>query len=104
MHAKIKGGGGGEGVLVASYPDPVQLSVTYCKQQEAGRGLGIRLGFWGFVTQMDHMVRNTRPSHFMLRVSCLKLEIKEVRCYEAQIEESEKGRQPPGVEPRTPLA
>ena len=40
----------------------------------------------------------------MLRVSCLKLEINEVRCYEAQIEESEKGRQPPGVEPRTPLA
>ena len=30
--------------------------------------------------------------------------IKEVRCYEAKIEESEKGRQPPGVEPRTPLA
>ena len=28
--------------------------------------------------------------------------INEVRCYEAQIEESEKGRQPPGVEPRTP--
>ena len=29
----------------------------------------------------------------------------EVRCYEAQIEESETGRQPPGVEPRrTPLA
>ena len=40
----------------------------------------------------------------MLRVSCLKLEIKAVRCYEAKIEESEKGRQPPGVEPRTPLA
>ena len=30
---------------------------------------------------------------YMLRVSCLKLEIKEVRCYEAKIEESEKGRQ-----------
>ena len=30
--------------------------------------------------------------------------INKVRCYEAQIEESEKGRQPPGVEPRTPLA
>ena len=30
--------------------------------------------------------------------------IKEVRCYEAKIEESEKARQPPGVEPRTPLA
>ena len=29
----------------------------------------------------------------MLRVSCLKLEIKEVRCYEAKIEESEKGQQ-----------
>ena len=40
----------------------------------------------------------------MLRVSCLKLEINEFRCYEAKIEESEKGRQPPGVEPRTPLA
>ena len=26
------------------------------------------------------------------------------RCYEAKIEESEKGRQPPGVEPRTQLA
>ena len=25
-------------------------------------------------------------------------------CYEAKIEESEKGWQPPGVEPRTPLA
>ena len=24
------------------------------------------------------------------------------RCYEAKIEESEKGRQPPGIEPRTP--
>ena len=41
---------------------------------------------------------------YLLRVSCLKLEINEVRCYEAQIEESEKGRQPLGVEPRTPLA
>ena len=30
--------------------------------------------------------------------------INEVRCYEAQIKESEKGWQPPGVEPRTPLA
>ena len=30
--------------------------------------------------------------------------INEFRCYEAKIEESEKGRQPPGVEPRTPLA
>ena len=39
-----------------------------------------------------------------LRVSCLKLEIKEVRCYETKIEESENGRQPSGVEPRTPLA
>ena len=28
----------------------------------------------------------------VLRVSCLKLEIKEVRCYEAKIEESEKSR------------
>ena len=40
----------------------------------------------------------------MLKVSCLKLEIKEIRCYEAQIEESEKGWQLPGVKPRTPLA
>ena len=29
--------------------------------------------------------------------------IKKVRCYEVKIEKSEKGRQPPGVEPRTPL-
>ena len=28
--------------------------------------------------------------------------MKEFRCYEAKIEESEKGRQPSGVEPRTP--
>ena len=35
----------------------------------------------------------------MLRASCLKLEINELGCYEAKIEESEKGRQPPGVEP-----
>ena len=34
----------------------------------------------------------------------LKLELKEVRCYEEKIGESEKGWQPPGVEPRTPLA
>ena len=40
----------------------------------------------------------------MLRVSCLKLAINEFRCYEAEIEESEKGQRPPGVEPRTPLA
>ena len=33
----------------------------------------------------------------MLRVSCLELEIKEVRCYEVKIEKSEKGRQPPGL-------
>ena len=32
------------------------------------------------------------------------VDMNEVRCYEAQIEESEKGQQPPGVEPRTPLA
>ena len=53
----------------------------------------------------------------MLRVSCLKLEINEVRCYEAQIEESEKrpaaarsrtqdtsglSRQCSGTEPRQP--
>ena len=30
--------------------------------------------------------------------------IKEVRCYEAKIEESEEGRQLPRVEPRTPPA
>ena len=40
----------------------------------------------------------------LLRASCLKLEINEFGCYEAKIEESEKGRQPPGVKPRTPLA
>ena len=34
----------------------------------------------------------------------MQVEIKEVRCYEAKIEESVKGRQPPGIEPRTPLA
>ena len=36
--------------------------------------------------------------------SAVDLIINEVRCYEVQIEESEKGRQPPGVKPRTPLA
>ena len=30
--------------------------------------------------------------------------LNEVRCYEVQIKESEKGQQPPGVEPRTPMA
>ena len=40
----------------------------------------------------------------MLRASCLKLEMNEFGCYEAKIEESEKGRQLPGVEPRTHLA
>ena len=30
---------------------------------------------------------------YVQRVSCLKLEIKEVSCYEVKIEESEKGRQ-----------
>ena len=40
----------------------------------------------------------------LLRASCLKLEINEFGCYEAKIEESEKGWQPLGVEPRTPLA
>ena len=38
----------------------------------------------------------------MLRASCVKLEIKEFRCYEVKIEESEKVQQAPGVEPRTP--
>ena len=32
------------------------------------------------------------------------LTINELGCYEAKIEESEKGRQPPGVESRTPLS
>ena len=41
---------------------------------------------------------------YMLRASCLKLEINEFGCYEVKIEESEKGQQPLGVEPRTPLA
>ena len=40
----------------------------------------------------------------LFRASCLKLEISEFRCYEVKIEESEKGRQTLGVEPRTPLA
>ena len=40
----------------------------------------------------------------VLRASCLKLEINEFGCYEAKIEESEKGQQPLGVQPRTPLA
>ena len=35
---------------------------------------------------------------------CRYCVINEFRCYEAQIEESEKGQQPLGVEPRTPLA
>ena len=35
----------------------------------------------------------------MLRVSCLKLEIKEVSVLCVKIEESEKGRQPLEVEP-----
>ena len=43
-------------------------------------------------------------STIMLRASSLMLEINEFRCYEAKIEESEKGWQLPGVEPRTPLA
>ena len=42
--------------------------------------------------------------YYMLRASCLTLEINEFRCYEAKIEESEKSRQSPGVEPKTPLA
>ena len=40
----------------------------------------------------------------LLRAFCLMLEMNEFGCYEAKIEESEKGRQLPGVEPRTPLA
>ena len=43
-------------------------------------------------------------SPMLLRASCLKLEINEFGCYEVKIEESEKGRQLPGVEPRIPLA
>ena len=41
-----------------------------------------------------------------LEESCLETveEVNEFRCYEVKIEESEKGQQPPGVEPRTPLA
>ena len=49
-------------------------------------------------------VAATQNLSTVLRASCLKLEINEFRCYEAKIEESEKGRQPPGVKPRTPLA
>jgi len=33
-----------------------------------------------------------------------ELVINEFRCHEAKIEESEKGQQSPGVEPRTPLS
>ena len=40
----------------------------------------------------------------MLRASCLMLEINEFKCYEAKVEENEKGRQSLGVEPRIPLA
>ena len=36
------------------------------------------------------------------KINTYTSDIKEFRCYEAKIEESEKGRQPPGVEPRTP--
>ena len=43
---------------------------------------------------LDEMISTT-----ILRTSCLKLEIKEFRCYEAKIEESKKGWQPSGVEP-----
>ena len=43
-------------------------------------------------------------SPMLLRASCLKLEINEFGCYEVKIEESEKGRQLLGVEPRIPLA
>ena len=44
---------------------------------------------------------NSDPSALVcvLRASCLMLEIKEFRCYEAKLEESEKGRQPLRVEP-----
>ena len=38
-------------------------------------------------------------SDYPLRASYLMLEIKEFRCYEAKIEESDKGSQLPGVEP-----
>ena len=38
----------------------------------------------------------------LLRASCLTLEINELGCYEAKLEESEKSWQPPGVKPRTP--
>ena len=43
---------------------------------------------------VDTYISNWLPwcsDHFII--------IKEFRCYEAKIEESEKGRQPPGVEP-----
>ena len=60
--------------------------------------------FRGKITSEAHKLYFVYAIMLMLRVSCLKLEIKEVRCYEAKIEESEKGQQPPGVEPRTPLA
>ena len=34
----------GQGLCIASFPGPAQLSVT-CKRQKAGRGLGTRLGY-----------------------------------------------------------
>ena len=71
--------------------------------------------FVDFVTSMAHLhdanVNWGEPDSvpFKAKMSCKHgyighANIKEVRCYEAKIEESEKGRQPPGVEPRTPLA
>ena len=44
-------------------------------------------------------------SSYLKRPQPLPIEIctkQKFRCYEAKIEESEKGRQPPGIEPRTP--
>ena len=49
-------------------------------------------------------VASVHCNSVILRASHLTLEINEFRCYEAKIEDSEKGRQSPGVESRTPLA
>ena len=55
------------------------------------------------------LVSNQVEAHFQAMPNFLSLAVhlglvNEFRCYEAKIEQSEKGRQPPGVEPGTFLA
>ena len=50
------------------------------------------------------MISQHRLARYQYYCNQIKHSLNEVRCYEAQIEESEKGRQPPGVKPRTSLA